>query len=653
MALQEDLSILETTSSRSLVKENSGSIVDGIFMVSETAIESSLSTFLHQIEFESKIEVSSIIPELENVEIINELFDIHDIFSDGSDVVTWRLDGSTIDLGGSYNGSASNITWDNRGQFGGAAYFGTSTSWITAPYSVSNNTFTLSFWAIIDEADTSLYGTWLFRQQTYTGNLDVRLSTTDTPVIELGFYDNSVVLHHVSVPFEFGVLANYMLEFDKATATIRAYKNGELVDSKSSVSMRTNYSNQSFIIGTSNEGTATYYQTDKFMGSMSQIRMFNRLLTPEEKLEVVSEERVTVSTKIPISLTMNDFVGVDNSTDSVIETMVANSFNDTLGIVCPFPTIDTVSWSGDMLGEAHNLTITTTVPVSDLRITLSDPRYTTDTNVNTGGLFVISTPTVVDPPAGYTETLTIEVQMTSLDGITKIETIQQTFVTVLPMELFTVYFHTHMNDLYLPENNGCEYMWITAPDPDRTDRVIKYCWHTKVTANVSYYPLVWSDYLSLNEPIFDLQSYHYTLAGDRADFELMFYDADYNYLGRFFYQKWSSTWSTGNYTHMDFYDAQDNPIVSLGANNFAGTSYGNGAMRGTFDFSNPSQIYVKPISYTSSTAWQSVDRYWNVAHPFSTMKYVKIKVNKILTTYSSGGGGTIRLLQKNDLFGVR
>lgn len=61
---------------------------------------------------------------IEGVELTNN---IHDVFGDGSAVATYQLNGNVNDLGGNYNGVATNITYE-EGKFGKAGKFNGSSS---------------------------------------------------------------------------------------------------------------------------------------------------------------------------------------------------------------------------------------------------------------------------------------------------------------------------------------------------------------------------------------------------------------------------------------------------------------------------------------------------------------------------------------------
>ena len=87
---------------------------------------------------------------IEGVELTNN---IHDIFGDGSAVATYQLDNNANDLGGTYNGVATNVTYE-EGKFRQAGKFNGSNSYIgtTIPNTLfdDNGVFTVSFWYKFD-----------------------------------------------------------------------------------------------------------------------------------------------------------------------------------------------------------------------------------------------------------------------------------------------------------------------------------------------------------------------------------------------------------------------------------------------------------------------------------------------------------------------
>ncbi len=79
---------------------------------------------------------------IEGVELTNN---IHDIFNDGSAIATYQLNENANDLGGNYNGTASNVTYE-EGKFGQAGKFNGSNSYIDTTITSNPSVVTFSFY---------------------------------------------------------------------------------------------------------------------------------------------------------------------------------------------------------------------------------------------------------------------------------------------------------------------------------------------------------------------------------------------------------------------------------------------------------------------------------------------------------------------------
>ena len=78
---------------------------------------------------------------------------VHDIFSDGSSVATYQLDGNANDLGGNYDGTATNVTY-TPGKFGDAALGNGINSYInTGDVILDNQDYTFSMWVNLTQKD--------------------------------------------------------------------------------------------------------------------------------------------------------------------------------------------------------------------------------------------------------------------------------------------------------------------------------------------------------------------------------------------------------------------------------------------------------------------------------------------------------------------
>ena len=147
--------------------------------------------------------------------------------------------------------------------------------------------------------------------------------------------------------------------------------------------------------------------------------------------------------------------------------------------------------------------------------------------------------------------------------------------------------------------------------------------------------------LTLKEPgVFDLYVSHYTLNGDRMDFELWFYDNIDRYIGKLYYRKYADSWTTGNATTISFIDAGGQSIISLNASDFSGTTYGNGYFHQTIDLRSSSIIKTYPETYISNTHQTNIEHSYSVSHPFFQLSKVRPYILNTKATYFSGTNGS-------------
>lgn len=145
-----------------------------------------------------------------------------------------------------------------------------------------------------------------------------------------------------------------------------------------------------------------------------------------------------------------------------------------------------------------------------------------------------------------------------------------------------------------------------------------------------------SNYIELDGSGIDFNAQHYTLSADRVDCEVLFYNDSNTYIGKFRYQKTINTWSTGDYTNIEFYNASGTKILDVPSSNFSGTTYGNGRLNASIDFSDPSQIRFIPNATVSNTHAFWTIKPFTVSHPFGTATKFKFQPLKCISTYSSG-----------------
>lgn len=134
---------------------------------------------------------------------------------------------------------------------------------------------------------------------------------------------------------------------------------------------------------------------------------------------------------------------------------------------------------------------------------------------------------------------------------------------------------------------------------------------------------------------FDISFQQFTLSADRVDTTVRFYSGN-TYLGYFKYAKLTNTWSTGDYTAIEFYNSANTKILDIPSSDFSGTSYGNGRLTQTIDISNPSKIlFIAPLTATGKYD-TNIDHTYNISHPFSSADSVTLEIKRMYSTYSTG-----------------
>jgi len=202
----------------------------------------------------------------------------HDIFGDGSAVATYNLDGNANDLGGTYNGIATNIAY-SAGKYGQGAVFNGSSSYIDLGSQMTNAYYSFSFWAdwngvnqwerILDfgESNGSSWQTLIARSGN-TNQLCYRNGNNDI------FSNNNCIingeLHHYAVVQNGG--------------TIKFYRDGNLFSTTSTSETPQQHSRSHCYIGKSNWNEPFY------KGRIDQMRIFNRALTQAEVTTLYNEQ---------------------------------------------------------------------------------------------------------------------------------------------------------------------------------------------------------------------------------------------------------------------------------------------------------------------------------------------------------------------------
>jgi len=199
------------------------------------------------------------------------------IYLDANNSSSYAGTGSTwYDLSG--NGRhASLISSPTYEGFGLGKYlsFDGSTNYATIPYTITDNSFTVSLWYYSKVfSSNSLSDAIISNYQVSIAGFDLRLDTPTTLQLDIrvgSSYPN----------LSFGTIANntwYHLSFNYDGATVKAFVNGNLVSSSNAVGTRTNGSQ--ICIGTSFVDTGR-----KATCGIPQVMIYNRALSDSEILQ--------------------------------------------------------------------------------------------------------------------------------------------------------------------------------------------------------------------------------------------------------------------------------------------------------------------------------------------------------------------------------
>jgi len=155
------------------------------------------------------------------------------------------------------------------------------------------------------------------------------------------------------------------------------------------------------------------------------------------------------------------------------------------------------------------------------------------------------------------------------------------------------------------------------------------------STNTTYKPDTQSPRFELEEKgKFDVMAAHYDLSDSRVNCDILFYDENNTYLGKFHYRKTANTWSrSSSYGETRFYDASNNLICDLPVNNWSGTSYGNGAFYTSIDLSVSNKIVIYPNTYSRNAYYFHQIKTFDYNHHLNLAKYVVLKPVEIRAGY--------------------
>jgi hypothetical protein len=230
----------------------------------------------------------------------------HDIFGDGSAVATYNLDGDATDLGGNYDGTASNVAYGD-GKFGQCAVFDGS-SYLSIPTDTINNKSHISISIWLKPNGDPIYDNLWFSSS--VGQLRAQVKVG----LGISFYVNGTRIDSVDNVLSDGVWSLITITYNGTT--FKAYKDATEIASGTAS-------------GTINETLYfrlgyTTNSTELLNGSIDQVRIFNRALTSEEVTTLYNENVAKYTTPMTLPSAPTKIVTKDNVFESI-------TFNHPLG----------------------------------------------------------------------------------------------------------------------------------------------------------------------------------------------------------------------------------------------------------------------------------------------------------------------------------
>ena len=212
--------------------------------------------------------------------------DNHDIFGDGSSVATYQLNSDVQDLGGTYHGAPTAITYEAAKYDNGARFNGTTSDVVVAVPAPAGGVGSVSFWASKSVAqDSAFIGGADYAFRTNAANLIYVYGTSTFATFTGGGVFINDVLNHVVVLFD-GADARVFINNVEQTIT------GGPVGGMQAITR----------LGERDNNTL------KLAGRLDQVRIFNKVLSAGEIASLYEEHLVygqvlTTTPTLPVTIT--------------------------------------------------------------------------------------------------------------------------------------------------------------------------------------------------------------------------------------------------------------------------------------------------------------------------------------------------------------
>ena len=214
--------------------------------------------------------------------------DTLDILGDASCIATYQLDGNANDLSGNYSGTPTNVNY-NYGEFDVAGVFNGSTSYITLPITQSND-ISISAWVKIEDL-TRQHQIISYDLGGVSTNRCLQFRVEFDQTVSAYWFSGTKAVSTSSLSQ--GVWAHVVATWED-NGTQKIYFNGQQEDSNAATT-RPNFPN--LFIGKRNIGGST---VDDFLGSIDQVRIFNKALSSSEVTTLYNETACVTPDPEPI-----------------------------------------------------------------------------------------------------------------------------------------------------------------------------------------------------------------------------------------------------------------------------------------------------------------------------------------------------------------
>ena len=219
----------------------------------------------------------------------------HDIFGDGSCIATYQLNGDATDLGGNYDGTATNVTYTD-GTFSDAAVFDGNSSKINLIQNYTDTVFTWSFWVKFNRMPTTTNWDADYQQICIIANddgtegysYDIRAKGQNLEFV-LVTYGGAIADNMISsTNLVKDTWYNIVIIYDDNSTEAKLYLDNSLDCSKILNNSNSNPPSSILKLGNRGDGLAL------IDGLIDQVRIFNRALTEDEIAQLYRENNLGV-----------------------------------------------------------------------------------------------------------------------------------------------------------------------------------------------------------------------------------------------------------------------------------------------------------------------------------------------------------------------